>query len=154
VEPLKPFLEYSYTEFELIKNTNQVINNSGAVYDFPIDLNDKVVFWINQFTTNKRHFMEQILSRASQYLPMVHQIFTEEHVPKDLAYLAVIESGFMNSASSCAKAVGMWQFMQATGRDYGLSGDRWVEERRDPVKATRAAAKYIKQLYKMSGDCY
>lgn len=142
--PAKVFVESERTKVAAV----------GAVFDFPIDLNDKVLDWVHQFTTKKRNFMEQTLSRASQYLPMVHQIFAEECVPQDLAYLAVIESGFINSASSCANAVGMWQFMRSTGHIYGLSGNTWVEERRDPVKATRAAAKYLKQLYTVSGDWY
>ena len=126
----------------------------GVQYDFPIDLNDKVLTWVNLFTTTKKGFMEGALSRASRYLPMVRQVFEEEGVPKDLAYLAVIESGYKNEAKSYAKAVGMWQFMRSTGRIFGLKGSAWVEERRDPVKATRAAARYLKRLYDLSGDWY
>ncbi len=126
----------------------------GATYDYPIDLNDKVLTWVSLFSTTKRGFMENALGRASMYLPMIRQVFAEEGVPSDLAYLAVIESGFRNEAKSRAKAVGMWQFIRSTGRIYGLSGNAWVEERRDPMKATRAAARYLKRLYELSGDWY
>ena len=126
----------------------------GATYDYPIDLNDKVLTWVSLFSTTKRGFMENALGRASMYLPMIRQVFAEEGVPSDLAYLAVIESGFRNEAKSRAKAVGMWQFIRSTGRIYGLSGNAWVEERRDPMKATRAAARYLKRLYELTGDWY
>lgn len=126
----------------------------GATYDFPIDLNDKVLTWVSLFATTKRGFMENALGRASVFMPMIRQVFAEEGVPQDLAYLAVIESGFRNEAKSRAKAVGMWQFIRATGRIYGLNGNAWIEERRDPVKATRAAARYLKRLYEISGDWY
>jgi membrane-bound lytic murein transglycosylase D len=137
------------TELERVRAAEQ-----GATYDFPIDLNDKVLTWVSLFTTTKRGFMENALGRASMYLPMIRQIFTEEGVPADLAYLAVIESGFRNEAKSRAKAVGMWQFIRSTGRIYGLNGNAWVEERRDPMKATRSAARYLKRLYELSGDWY
>jgi membrane-bound lytic murein transglycosylase D len=126
----------------------------GATYDYPIDLNDKVLTWVSLFSTTKRGFMENALGRASMYMPMIRQVFAEEGVPSDLAYLAVIESGFRNEAKSRAKAVGMWQFIRSTGRIYGLTANAWVEERRDPVKATRAAARYLKRLYEISGDWY
>jgi len=126
----------------------------GATYDYPIDLNDKVLTWVSLFTTTKRGFMENALGRATQYMPMIRQVFAEEGVPSDLAYLALIESGFRNEAKSKAKAVGMWQFIRSTGRIYGLSANAWLEERRDPVKATRAAARYLKRLYEISGDWY
>ena len=130
------------------------VAEQGATYDFPIDLNDKVLTWVSLFTTTKRGFMENALGRASVYMPMIRQVFAEEGVPSDLAYLAVIESGFRNEAKSRAKAVGMWQFIRSTGRIYGLTGNAWVEERRDPVKSARAAARYLKRLYEVSGDWY
>ncbi len=126
----------------------------GAAFDFPIDLNNKVLGLVRAFTTEKRGFMENALSRASQWMPMIRQVFAEEGIPQDLAYLAVIESGFRNEARSHAAAVGMWQFIRSTGRIYGLNGNAWLEERRDPVKATRAAARYLKRLREVSGDWY
>ena len=136
-------------EQELVRSAEQ-----GTSYDYPIDLNDKVLTWVSLFSTTKRGFMENALGRASMFLPMIRQVFAEEGVPSDLAYLAVIESGFRNEAKSRAKAVGMWQFIRSTGRIYGLSGNAWVEERRDPIKATRAAARYLKRLYEITGDWY
>ena len=141
--------DYLRAELQRVKAAER-----GASYDFPIDLNDKVLTWISLFTTTKRAFIENALGRASQYLPMIRQVFAEEGIPSDLAYLAVIESGFRNEARSRARAMGMWQFIRSTGRIYGLSANAWVEERRDPVKATRAAARYLKRLFEISGDWY
>ena len=140
---------------DLRKEREQVrAAEQDTVFDFPIDLNDKVLTWVHIFSTERKGFVEGALSRGSRYLPMVRQIFAEEGVPQDLAYLAVIESGFKNTANSRAKAVGMWQFIRSTGRIYGLTGNAWVEERRDPAKSARASARYLKNLYDSSGDWY
>ena len=91
------------------------------------------------------------ISRADTYFPMVEKIFAEEGVPDELKYLAMIESGLVPRARSWASAVGLWQFIPATGRAYGLNVNAWVDDRMDPELATRAAAKHLKDLYRQYG---
>ena len=126
--------------------------DSRLTFDIPLANHPLVDLYIDYFTGRGRIFFEKWLSRSARYVPMMQQILAERGVPRDLVYVAMIESGFSASAYSSAKAAGYWQFMGPTGRLFGLKRDAWVDERRDFVRATEAAAQYMAQLYKQMGD--
>ena len=120
----------------------------------PRDINDAVVKWIDYFEGKGRPHMERYLSRSTRYLPLMKDILRREGLPEDLVYLALIESGFSSQARSHAGAVGYWQFIRDTGRLYDLEINRMVDERKDPIKSTEAAARYLKGLYNLFGSWY
>jgi membrane-bound lytic murein transglycosylase D len=120
--------------------------------DLPIDLNDAVLSCVELYQGRLHDWFEAALSRGQRYLPQIREVFAAEGLPRDLAYLAMVESAFKPAAYSRAKAKGVWQFVADTGRRYGLQQDWWVDERSDTDKASRAAARYLKELYAMFGD--
>lgn len=124
----------------------------STTHDIPIPTNDRVLRYVELFQGRLREFLTEGLSRGVQYLPMIQQTFRAEGLPLDLAYIPLIESAFKPSALSRAKARGVWQFMRGTALENGLSADWYVDERADPVKATQAAAKYLKTLYGIFED--
>jgi membrane-bound lytic murein transglycosylase D len=120
----------------------------------PIEINRKVSEWINFFTVRERERTLRYLERGEALRPHLEQMLKENEVPPELFYLAMIESGFVTHARSPAKAVGIWQFMPGTGRNYGLAVNAQVDERRNWIKATEAAASYLKDLNNVFGSWY
>jgi membrane-bound lytic murein transglycosylase D len=144
---------------ELDESLEQLLEDEGAVlveesvdYDIPIVLNDRVEWWINYFTHRIRGSFERYLIRSGAWLPYLKTELAQAGLPRDLAYIVLIESGFSTRARSRANAVGPWQFIRSTGREYGLRIDRWVDERRDYERATQAAIAYLSDLHAMFGS--
>jgi membrane-bound lytic murein transglycosylase D len=113
----------------------------------PEDVQPHVQKWLNYFQGKGREHMERYLSRSTRYERLMKRILRENGIPEDLIYIALIESGFSPRAISRSRAVGYWQFIRGTGKRYGLAINTFVDERRDPVLATQAAADYFKGLY-------
>jgi membrane-bound lytic murein transglycosylase D len=120
--------------------------------NMPLDYNDKIHAFINYFTVRDREYTKMVIRRKNLYFPMFEKSLAKYGMPDELKYLSIIESGLNPRAISRVRAVGLWQFMSATGRYYGLSNNRFVDERMDPEKATDAACRYLKDLYNMFHD--
>lgn len=149
LESKKPSDSQLFADIKISSNAKPTL-----VFDIPVTYHPKVSFWISHFQNSGSKWFRTWLERSSKYLPFIQQELAKNNLPKDLAFMVMIESGFSARATSVADAVGPWQFIQPTGERYGLSVNWWLDERRDLLKATKAATKYIKDLYSEFGSWY
>jgi membrane-bound lytic murein transglycosylase D len=141
---------------EIAGNDTKALANA-VTWDIDVETYNshaRVRYYLDFFLGKGRERMGIWLNRMPRYEPMIRERLAQEGMPGDLVYLALIESGFSNTATSRARAVGMWQFMKATGKHYGLRVDSWVDDRRDPFRATDAAARHLRDLSRRFGSLY
>ncbi len=124
----------------------------NSTFTFPIVLNKQVQMYMNLFQTRQRDIFTTWLSRSSIYLPLMKKELKNAGLPEELVYLSMIESGYNQRACSSANAVGLWQFMDATGREHNLDINKYVDERRDAEKSTKAAVTFLSELFAEFGD--
>lgn len=139
--------------FRISKQQGQVLKDE-ELEKIPTEINPQVEKWINYFQGRGRPHMERYLARSTRYEALMKKVLRDNGLPDDLFYIALIESGFNSQAFSHAAAVGYWQFIRGTGKRFGLEINKLVDERRDPVLATQAAADYFKGLYSVFGSWY
>ena len=142
-------VDYSELPTEVLKERLRKLNEKTP---FNVEYNPVLEQVIKSFLKNRRSSLERLMSLSDYYFPMFEQEMSTQKIPLEMKYLAIIESALNPKARSRAGATGLWQFMYATGKSYGLEVNNYVDERSDPVRSTKAAAKYLNELYKIFGD--
>jgi membrane-bound lytic murein transglycosylase D len=151
---------------QVVETAAAVFGDSAALLDVPVaepewdldvrtyETHERVTHYVNLFGSTARERTAARLSRGTRYEPMIRAKLRANGMPEDLTYLALIESGYDPHAYSRAAAVGMWQFMSSTARDIGMRVDWWMDERRDPARATDGAIRFLGYLQRQFGSLY
>lgn len=151
---LDPELDLRIAESDKLLSEFGVKQNLDEPVEIPLEINNQVAMWIRYFSQRERERTIRYFTRGSAYKRQIERILEQNDVPKELYYLAMIESGFVNNAQSHAEAVGVWQLVPGTAKNYGLQINRFVDERLNWIKSTEAAVTYLKDLKNVFGSWY
>jgi membrane-bound lytic murein transglycosylase D len=149
-EEILPNYHYEYIPdftYEQVEERIKSMENG-----MPFELNDRIFAFIQYYTVRNRDYTKMVLSRKAKFFPLFEETLTKHEMPVEIEFLSIIESGLDPKIKSRVGAMGLWQFMPATGRMYGMYVNNDIDDRMDPEMSTEAAAKYLKSLYRMFGD--
>ena len=150
LDVIMPNYHYEYVPDFTYEEVAERIQKMELEMDF--ELNERVFSFIQYFTVRNREYIKMVLARKEQYFPMYEEILKNRGMPSEIQFLSIVESGLDPKIKSPVGAMGLWQFMPATGREYGMLVNLDIDDRMDPEKSTEGAAKYLKALYKMFGN--
>ena len=154
VVSLTVLLSFAFSSYGSPTTTATTLGSRPLSFDIPVTYNSKVKWWIQNFQGGGRRWFKTWLERSNAYLPHMQSLMAKDGMPQDLAYISMIESGFSAHATSNMDAVGYWQFIGPTANRYGLTTSWWLDERRDFLKSTQAASKYLSDLYRVFKNWY
>ncbi|MEO9872585.1 lytic transglycosylase domain-containing protein [Ekhidna sp.] len=144
--------EFHLTEVMPDNSYDEIADRMSCIEnEVPLVFNERVKAFVDYFSIKDREYTKNIIQKKELYFPLFSETLALHGMPDELKYLAIVESGLRPNAISRANAVGLWQFISSTGRSYGLHSNWYVDDRMDPVEATDAAARYLKDLYRMFG---
>jgi membrane-bound lytic murein transglycosylase D len=149
-EEVFPNYHYEYIPDFTYEEVNQRIKAMKTA--MPFELNDRIFSFIQYFSVRNRDYTKMVLARKEKFFPLFEETLLKHEMPTEIQYLAIVESGLDPQIKSRVGAMGLWQFMPATGKMYGMNVNADVDDRMDPELSTDAAAKYLKSLYRMFGD--
>jgi len=148
-EMVYPVYDFEYIPDFTFKEVSQKVKMLET--DMPFELNETIYSFVDYFTVRNRTYTKMVLARKDTYFPLFEEVLARHNMPDDIKFLAIIESGLNPKAKSRVGAMGLWQFMPATGRMFHMNATNDIDERMDPELSTEAAAKYLKSLYNMFG---